>query len=112
MSVRSFQQIVNDTERQQIADAFAEVRRRFQTQNEEFICNTLDDLRRSRCYPGSTAASRVVKDRLGGEFTLNNWVRKNVTRREEHDCRTRCYSPIMRKYRLRWLDALIKEFSA
>ena len=113
MSVRSFQQIVEATDRWQIAAAFAEVRWRFQNHpDEEFICNTLDDLAHTGRYSGAKAAKAVVKARLGGEHTLNNWVRKNVIRAEEHDERTRCYSWTMREYRLRWLDALVKEFSA
>jgi len=84
-----------------------------------FICVALD----RACYRGeiterqASNAIALVRERLGGHYTLNNWVCENIPgfreiqeeahARDEYDHETH---DMVQEFRVRWLDALIEEF--
>lgn len=80
-----------------------------------YICFAIDKVaennhtKRHSC----SRAKRIINERLGKSFTVFNWLVSNGFMKEnnfedinhhEHDQ--------LQKYRHRWLDSLIKEFSA
>lgn len=90
-------------ERKQIAAAFKRAKRDIANCRHEFICVALEWAEMS----GSENAIDVIDDRLCQYDTLNSWVRAHAKASPEVSGETEQ----MRLYRLRWLDALIKEFS-
>ena len=102
------------TTRTEIADAFRVARQSIANNPTGFICNALP----FRTEAGE-AAERIIHERMGyvergpsgyseGPFTLQAWLRLHG-----HWLGTEPVpSQIMQAYRLRWLDALIEEFSA
>lgn len=91
-----------------IAKAFTEARRHIDNCEEGFICNALfiAYLRRSIDSWAQSTAREIIRTRMGGEDTLECWLQEcaNVPTNQ-------LTNENMRAYRLRWLDALIKEFS-
>ena len=92
-----------------IANAFALARARIENDGEEFICCALD----FQNTEAGEAARMIIRDRLDSEYILNTWVWNNIpeARDIEKNMGKENYYKEMMKYRLRWLDALIKEFS-
>jgi len=84
-----------------------------------FICVALD----RACYRGeiterqASNAIALVRERLGSHYTLNNWVCENIPgfREIQEEAQARgdhqTYLNMVQEFRVRWLDALIKEFS-
>lgn len=102
------------TTRKQIAAAFRIARKSIANNPTGFICNALPFTTEA-----GKAAERIIHERMGyvergpsgyseGPFTLQSWLRLHGHWLELE------YVPshIMQAYRLRWLDALIEEFSA
>lgn len=83
-------------ERQTIAGEFRAAKRIFNLYGERFICHALS---------GNCLARTVVRERLNGFLTLENWLRDAGIKSSE------IRPSRMRAYRRRWLDELVKEFS-
>lgn len=93
-------------ERKQIASAFRDARELIASDDERYICYALGGV----CLEGAEEALQIVQERLDQpkNFTLTDWLHR------VHGIDTSFvddYEEQMRLYRLRWLDALIKEFS-
>jgi hypothetical protein len=101
----------------QIAVAFRAARKRIKSGYEDYICLALDGAELCGEIDSLTylQAKRIIEDRmqLPPHYSLEHWLSKNVPeysqflstepsidRRNEQ----------RKKYRLRWLDALIEEF--
>jgi hypothetical protein len=92
------------------AQMAAEFRRSFdwiRTQEVEFICHTFPNT------PAGRACQEVVRQRMdpdsrfGPYYSLETWLaRQRIGTKAQ-----RLDRKLMREYRLRWVDALIKEFS-
>lgn len=93
---------------QMVADCFRDARNRVADGSQEFICNALDKGNR----PGSERAKNIIRQRLmpgSHKFdTINSWLLRN----EIGTPVDRMNEDLVREFRIRWLDALIKEFSA
>ena len=90
-----------------IASAFAAARLRLWnghpgTKGDRFICHALFGPDTS-----NQQAVDVVMERLGGHYTLEDWISSKLG--VPSDART---PQDVQGFRLRWLDSLIKEFSA
>lgn len=90
------------TERQQIAEAFRAARARIKAGQNSAICLALQD----SGHEARNAARRVVQRRIGKRLYVYQWLIDVA--KVPHDLIT--YENL-RAYRLRWLDALIEEFS-
>lgn len=91
-------------QRMEIAEAFRAARKIVDSGAEDFICVALQvsDARYS------SEARHIISSRIHPYDTLNTWLMKNHRPSRRH---SRMNGAQMRLYRLRWLDALIKEFS-
>lgn len=93
-------------QRKQIAAAFREARKVIASDDERYICYALGEI----CLDGAENAIQVVQERLDQPkmLTLADWLLRvhGIDAGFVDD-----YAEQMRLYRLRWLDALIKEFS-
>lgn len=72
----------------------------------EFICNALGQAGDMGVTVG--AAIDVIQKRIAPHGTLNAWVVHNVLGGDWN----KCGSHAMQEYRHRWVDELIREFSA
>lgn len=99
----------------QIAQAFKSVKPHLQTAEEsqrdnfekhEFICNALEKV--SQLGVQVDAATDLIQQRIAPHRTLNAWVVHNVLGGDWN----LCGRPAMQDYRHRWVDELIREFSA
>ena len=104
------------TTRTQIADAFRIARQSIANNPTGFICNSLPLT--TEAGKAGKAAERIIHERMGyiergpsggseGPFTLQSWLRLHGHWQGIEPVPSR----IMQAYRLRWLDALIEEFS-
>lgn len=101
--------------RKRIATAFDHARSAIAGGREFYICHVLERYKFND-LDAAKAAIRIIHTRMGrppsgsgvarDNFALEDWLR-----RRGHAVPW-SGSPEMREYRLRWLDALIKEFSA
>lgn len=71
---------------------------------QEYICHSILE----SCGPSvpRVAALNVIKSRLGGYYSLETWVLRNIP-----NVGYPVNKDDMQAYRHRWLDALIEEFS-
>lgn len=92
-------------QRMEIAAAFRDAKVLIESGIQTYICCALQNV----VANDGLLAKNVIRQRLGNDYhTLNSWLRDVAGvswRLTEHSDRQ------MRLYRLRWLDALIKEFS-
>lgn len=99
-------------QRREIANAFRDAYQEIEQYDEVYICHALTN----------SAAIHIIETRMGK--TQGGWVRRPCGERKRamlyslddwlYDrgfSRRKLDSGNMREYRLRWLDALIKEFS-
>lgn len=90
-----------------IAEAFKKARQMIKSDQERFICNGLDNISYRPSRRDCDAAKAIINNRMGRDIhTLGCWVCENVYQNEYYPNRDE-----MKEYRLRWLGALIKEFS-
>ena len=91
-------------QRMEIAEAFRAARKIVDSGAEDFICCALQisDARYS------IEARHIISSRIKPYGTLNDWLKRNYEPSESHSHKN---GRQMRLYRLRWLDALIEEFS-
>ena len=93
----------------QIAKAFKKARVHIENDDHQFICHTLycPEYKSSR-KSSLDKAKEIIRQRMGHNGTLNDWVWVNIFNTAPE---TYPSDEDMKAYRLRWLDALIKEFS-
>lgn len=94
--------------RKQIAEAFRAAKRSLERKGYGYICVELDRVR----APGAAAAKRIIAERMEAVdnidyFSLETWLLINDNAKTKH-----ITPDNMLAYRLRWLDALIKEFES
>ena len=90
-----------------------QVKKRIQTGQNRFICLAVDHE-----FSGSDSAEafkQFIRERISGYYTIENWLVNSETGPKlDRVYIRRLYnekSRILRDYRVRWLDSLIKEFS-
>jgi hypothetical protein len=95
-------------QRKQIAKAFCVARQQIARGTHSYVCHALP------ATVGGAAAKKVVEARLAGCTTVAGWLSQKASPRVSWHLTVIALESgrNMREYRLRWLDALIKEFSA
>lgn len=98
----------------ELVKAFTAARPLIKSGDHSFICFALDDI---SCWDRTLVspvclAKQLIRTRLAGYYNCETWVAHNVPSTIlNHLFNTYVGRKQMREYRLRWLDALIKEFS-
>jgi hypothetical protein len=74
-----------------------------------YICMAIDEVavKDSKQWENCVRAKFIISERLNGKYTVREWLIANGFRTSDDEI----HSDQMQKYRHRWLDSLIKEFS-
>lgn len=103
----------------QIATVFKEAKKYLATsgvlgdKGTRYICVAIDSVRYTnpKLGHGCSCAQNIINERLGDSYTVFTWLVTNgFMKRNTLD--NIKYVNQLQKYRHRWLDSLIKEFSA
>lgn len=97
-----------------LVKAFKEAKILIQSDDESFICSALTIAHCDSEISHTTLrnAHNVIRERIGSIYwSLEHWVVRNVPNITNAYLYSNKGAVQMKIYRLRWLDALIKEFS-
>jgi hypothetical protein len=100
----------------EIAAVFKEAKKYLATSKGDnkttYICIAINEVSdtKYRLFNSCVCARSIINERLGESFTVGSWLAHNgfITNNDFND---RKYQNQLQKYRHRWLDSLIEEFS-
>lgn len=96
----------------QLSDVFEQVKQDILSDNEIYICISLDD----QLEEGSPKnivekAKRIIKDRLGDSYSYEAWVSTHHPNLyHKHRRCSKSWDAMRKQGRINWLDSLIEEF--